>query len=217
MVYDVVAVLVAVLAALIFVLSLKLLLAKGWLLMWLKGSLGMAVALAATVLALAAWDLHSYKTPSPEGTIAHLSFKKLEPQSYSVNIKSANGYEDNFVVDGDMWQLDSRVLRWHQSLSKLGLGAGFRLAMISGRYYSYEDDQSKRRIQHDIKHSAAPVEFDIWHFVHNNPGLFPWIRASLANASYVPMADSALYAVELHANGISVKALNSTAKAQNFH
>jgi hypothetical protein len=45
-----------------------------------------------------------------------------------------DGERETFVLDGDEWQLDARVLKWHGAATLLGLDTGYRLDRIGGRY-----------------------------------------------------------------------------------
>jgi hypothetical protein len=210
MVFLSVAILVALVAVGLLFFGLRLLFGRHWLLGWLRGMLGIAFTALAAALALAAWDLHSYRQVQTEQPIATLAFSKLEPKRFSVVVGDQNGDERRLELSGDMWQLDVRLLKWADALARLGLKPGYRLDRLSGRYLSLEDEQQLPRTVLALTEHQPAV--DAWHWLHQLDRYLPVIDAQYGSATYMPMIDGALFSVGMGSSGLVARPLNDRAK-----
>src|SRR5690606_464051 len=119
------AVAIAVVGLIILWIALRMLFGGNWLLGWLRGTIGLLVLAGAALIGLVAWDVYSYR-PLPDGTpLATLSFEADGDQRYQVKIEQ--GRQLQFAtLEGDLWQLDARVLRWKGVATLIGLEPGYR-------------------------------------------------------------------------------------------
>jgi len=200
----------AVLALAVLAVALRLLLGRDWLLGWLRGSVGLLLAGVAIVVALAAWDLHGYQALSAEQPLGTLAFKALGAQHFAVNLVDRAGKERHFELQGDMWQLDARVLKWMTPLARIGFQPGYRIDRLSGRYLSLEDEQSQPHTVIGLREDT-PV-FDTWFWLHRVNRYFSLIDATYGSATYLPMADGALFSVNMGGSGLVARPLNDRAK-----
>lgn len=210
MIYPVVAVVLALIAAVIVLFGLRLLFNRHWLLGWLRGMFGLAIVGVAVILALAAWDLRSYKQVLAEQPVATLTFNKLEPQHYGVMLVFPDNREQRVELSGDLWQLDARVLKWSTALAGLGLKPGYRLDRISGRYLSLEDEQNRPRSVAAL--STEKTVLDAWYWLRQVNQRFTVLDAQYGSAAYLPMADGAMFTVNIGPSGLVAKPLNDRAK-----
>lgn len=202
---------VIIVLALVIVLGAGRLLLKGrWIFGWIRGMSGLLLLLLAVVLVFGALDLYSYKQLSREETVATLSFTREQPQHYKVSLVTSAGHEQQFELYGDLWQLDARLLKWNKTLTGLGLSPGYRLDRLSGRYYSLEQEKSDQRSVYELGDSKSMV--DIWHWIREYGGGVAPVDASYGSATYLPMADGALFAVNLSGTGLLARPLNDRAK-----
>lgn len=209
MIYLGVAIVLALIAVLIFLVSLRLLIGN-WILAWLRGSAGLLLAGFAVVLALAAWDTHRYQQISDVRPIATLAFSKIDDKQFNVNVIDQVGNEQRYQLSGDLWQLDARVLKWFDGLTRFGVKPGYRLARLSGRYVALADEQK-------LPHSAIDLQtdqpfFDVWSQLRGVNRYFSVVEAQEATAAYLPMADGALYSISVGRNGLVAQPLNERAK-----
>jgi hypothetical protein len=209
MIYLAIAVGLGVLAALIALLALRLLIGP-WLLGWLRGSVGLVLAAVALVVGLAAWDLHGYKAVLAERPIGTLAFNMLGEQRYAATLVDDAGNEQRFELLGDMWQLDVRVLKWTNALARLGFKPGYRLDRLSGRYLSLEDEQNRPRSLIALRSDEPPL--DVWYWLRRVNRHFSLIDAAYGSATYLPMADGALFGVSMGHSGLVARPLNDRAK-----
>ncbi len=209
MIYIGVAIVLALIAVLILVLSLRLLIGN-WIIAWLRGSAGLLLAGCAVVLTLAAWDVHSYQQISDVSPIATLAFNRLDNKQFNVSVIDQAGNEQRYQLSGDLWQIDVRLLKWVDTLARLGIKPGYRLDRLSGRYLSLEDEQ---KLPHTAValHPEQPL-FDAWSLLREINRYFPLIDAQYGSAAYLPMVDGALYSVGIGSSGVVAKPLNERAK-----
>lgn len=210
MIYWGLAIALAVIAAAVAVLALRLLLGRHWLLGWLRGMCGFALAALAVAIALAAWDLHGYKPLSAEQPVATLAFNALGEQQFAVNLVEPSGRERRFELRGDMWQLDARVLKWTDVLARIGFKPGYRLDRLSGRYLSLEDEQKQPHTAVGLREDQPWL--DTWSWLHRVNQRFTLIDATYGSATYLPMADGALFSVDMGGSGLVARPLNDRAR-----
>ena len=211
MAYTVLAGLLIVLAFVVILVAARLLIKGSWIFGWLKGTIGLALVAVGVVLALVALDFHSYKQISLEQSVANISFSKIAPQHFKVSLVDTEGQEHVHELKGDLWQLDARIMKWHNTIAGLGVGTGYRLDRISGRYYSLEKEQNEDRTVYKLNNSNSAL--DLWAWLQDYGRYFSLIDATYGSATYQPMADGALFSVTLSNTGLLARPLNSRAKA----
>ncbi len=114
-----------------------------------------------------------------------------------------------FRLRGDEWQVDARVLKWHAFANLVGFDAAYRLERISGRYAHIEDERSQPRTVYDL-HAAGRI--DPWELVHRYRSWIPWMDALYGSATFLPMADGALYEIKVSQSGLIARPLNQAAR-----
>lgn len=181
-----------------------------WIIPWLKGSAGLSLLVVALLLALLAANIHGYRVLSNEEPVATLSFSREASQHYLATLVDAGGVESEFSLEGDLWQIDAKIIKWKGLLAALGLTPGYKLDRIQGRYLSIEQERNKARTVYGL--SAPGVGFDLWDAARQDVFWLPWVDASYGSATFVPMADGAIYAVSLSATGFIARPLNPTAE-----
>src|SRR5690606_18299361 len=191
MFYSVLAIAISLIGLAIVALSLRLLIRRGWLLGWLRGMGGLLLVGSGLMLGMAAFDLYSYQQIVAEKSVATVSFEQLGPQRFNAILVDSDGQENRYELAGDQWQLDARVIKWPNALAALGVKPGFRLDRISGRYYSLEQERRSERTVYALNESELGV--DVWAFFHDSEAIPRIIDAVYGSATFVPMADGALY------------------------
>lgn len=210
MLYTVIAVVIAVIAAAVALAGLRLLLGRHWLLGWLRGSAGLLLVAVAATAAFAAWDLRGYRQILAEKPVATLAFTRAGDQHYKVVLVDEEGNEQRHELYGDMWQLDVRLLKWSDGLARLGLRPGYRLDRLSGRYLSLEAEQ--RRPRSVVALGEGEPALDAWLWLQQLQAYIPLIDAQYGSATYLPMADGALYSVGMGPSGLVARPLNDRAR-----
>lgn len=205
-------VLILVLAAVgVAVLSWRALYNRSWILGWLRGNLGLLLLGVTAWLAALGWDVASYRSLTPETTLATFQFEQVAEQQFRVTMVDHQGGQRHFDLQGDQWQVDARVLQWRGAGAGLLFKSGYRLNEVKGRFYSLSEDRQVRHSDISLSHSRWRV-VDVWAWLHSHPDLQPWLTATYANPVFVPMTDAALYEVRMVAEGLVIRPLNDSAQ-----
>lgn len=203
--FGVVTIVLLTFAAVLILAGLKLLFKPNWFIQFLRGFAGFGLLLVATGTILSALNLASYSQLQEGEDIANVSFTKQNEQSFQatvVNIQT--GAQNAFVIDGDMWQIDARVLR----VAFAGSTPFYKLDRISGRYYSLEQERSSPKTVFSL--AGESVGFDLWRlFKGSDMGI---ISADYGSATFLPMADGAVFTVSIGVSGLQAKPVNSEAQ-----
>jgi len=209
MMYEGMAIGTIVIGALLLLLSLRVLRRSGWLLGWLRGMMGLVLVACGVSMGLLAMDILAYKQLTSESSLATISFERLAEQQYKTWIVDAEGRETIYVLKGDQWQLDARIIKWPGTLAAMGMKPGYRLDRISGRYYSLDMERNAERSVFSIASSQTP--FDLWVWLQRYDTQMPFVDAVYGSAAYVPMEDGASYEVMLSNSGLLARPLNDAA------
>lgn len=210
MFYSVLAIILIILGLAALGWSIKVLLRPGWILGWLRGMAGLALVICSLVLAMVAFDLFSYKQLVAEQSIGTISFQQLGPQRFYATLVDTKGQEQRYELAGDQWQLDVRFIKWPSALAAIGVKPGYRLDRLSGRYYSLEMERRGDRTVYDLSDSRAGI--DVWSFFRERGKSLKLVDAVYGSATFVPMAEGALYEIFLSHSGLLARPLNEPAQ-----
>ncbi|MBA2491032.1 MAG: hypothetical protein ACR2KU_14195 [Gammaproteobacteria bacterium] len=169
-----------------------------------------ALLLASGVLLGAvAVNLRTYPRLTYEQPVAELAFARRGARRFGATIDYPDGTRNAFVLDGDEWQLDARVLKWKGFATVLGLDARYRLERLSGRH---RDLGRARNGPHSVYPLSADVGLNLWNFAQGHKRWIPCVDATYGTAIYLPMADRARYSVRLTPSGLIGRPLNAPAR-----
>lgn len=210
MFYSVLAIILIILGLAALGWSLKVLLRPGWILGWLRGMAGLTLVICSLVLGLVALDLFSYKQLVAEQSIGTISFQQLGPQRFYATLVDTKGEEQRYELAGDQWQLDVRFIKWPTAMAAVGVKPGYRLDRLSGRYYSLDMERRGDRTVYALNDTRAGI--DIWNFFRERGTALKLVDAIYGSATFVPMADSALYEILLSHSGLLARPLNEPAR-----
>lgn len=192
-------------AAILILVGLKLLFKRNWLVQFLRGFCGFGLLLIAFIIIMSGLNIASYAQLSVGEEIANISFKKVNEQNFDATVVNVQtGQFETFNIDGDMWQVDARVLKLFLSSTPF-----YKLERISGRYYSLDQERSNSRSVYPL--TGQSVGFDLWSiFKGQNIGL---LSANYGSATFLPMANDSVFTVSIGASGLVSKPVNSTAQS----
>jgi hypothetical protein len=210
MIYTLISLLLAVIAAYLLFKTAKFLVRNDWLLGWFRGMIGITFICIAAVVGLAAWDLYSYKQIMSEQTVCNVSFKKLDEQHYIATLTDKEGQAKQYDLRGDQWQIDARIVKWNGMIARWGVKPAYRLDRISGRYFDLEKETSATRTAHAI--TASPVGLDVWLLLNKQANWISAVDAIYGSATYLPMKDGANFEVTLSNTGLVARPINEAAR-----
>lgn len=192
-------------------IALFTLLRRDWFVGWLRGMLGFLALAVAVVTGLGALNLNGYKRMDQEAVVATISFDKVDKQLYKANVVlQGSSTELPFEIAGDLWQMDARIIKWKGPFAALGGSPLYKLDRLQGRYYTLEDERTKARSVFAI--SNPDVGFDTWEAFKGLSRHFAWFDADYGSATYLPMADGALFSVRLTFAGMIARPENDRAE-----
>ena len=176
----------------------------------LAGTTGLCLMSLAAAVMLVALNIHTYQRLTYEKPIVTLDFHKLGPQQFGVTLNYIDTNESaEFLLNGDEWQLDARMLRWEPPLQLLGINTFYRLERLNGRYSMIEQEQSEPRTVYPL---AEEQGLDIWSLTREYHHWMKWLDAYYGNATYLPMRDGARYIVSVNQYGLIARPENKPAR-----
>jgi len=172
----------------------------------LGGCIAAALCGAGVILIV---SLFSYGRLVEEERVSRIEFRRIQPQEFQARLMIAGEEDRVFVLRGDEWQMDARIVSWQPPLTVLGLEPMYRLDRLSGRYAEIDREVSEPRSVHPLT-PAMPV--DIWRLARRFPLLTPGVDAYYGTATYAPMADGARFEVSLSRDALIARPANDRAR-----
>lgn len=175
----------------------------------LIGATALALILLSACSALIAANLLTYRRLSFEQPAAELQLTRTGDREFNAVLTYPSGERANFALLGDEWQIDARLLKWHAFANMIGFDTVYRLERISGRYTRIEDERTQARSVYSLN---PPQLIDPWDLVHRYHSWVPWVDALYGSATFLPMADGALYEIKVSQSGLIARPLNQAAR-----
>lgn len=173
------------------------------------GMAGCCAVFFGSALVAVALNLHTYQRLTYERTIADLTFRQFEPRAFGVTLNTDDGSDPRrFVLRGDEWQIDARVLKWYGFANLLGLDSHYRLERLSGRFANLAEERSGPRTVFTL---ARPAGLDLWKVANRYERWFPLVDAVYGSAAYLPMANGARFEVSITQSGLIARPANGAA------
>lgn len=205
--YNALAWATALLALLVLFIALRILFGGRWFLAWLRGTSGLVFFAAALLVGLVAYDLSRYEPLPANKPLLTLSFHRTA-NVYQVDILE-DGVQRSVNLEGDLWQLDVRLLQWKGLAALIGLEPGYRLEKLNSRFLSIEQQSQARYTQAELTHSLYGV--DLWRWLRLGQHDLFMFDAQARRVTYLPMADKAVLNVSLTPTGLLAEPMNEAA------
>jgi hypothetical protein len=175
----------------------------------LHGATALVLILLGVCALLVGANVRTYQRLSVEQPAGELQLARTGDQAFNAVLTYPNGAQEIFALRGDEWQVDARLLKWHVLANLLGFDAAYRLERIGGRYANVDDERSR---PHTVYSLNQPQRVDLWELVHRYHWWVPWVDALYGSATYLPMADGALYEIKVSQTGLIARPLNQAAR-----
>jgi len=207
---DAIALLIAIFGALLLILACQRLVRARFLAATGSALMGLLLLAGAGLFFIVSLNLHTYARLTYERPVAEIVFESRSPQHYSATLTEVpNGEMQIFMLAGDEWQLDARVLKWRGWANLLGLDTQYRLERVSGRYRNLEQERHDERTVYGLSENPG---IDVWQLTTEYPRWLPFVDAVYGSATYLPMADGARYQVSITQSGLIARPLNPAAQ-----
>ena len=165
-----------------------------------KASVVSTVAAAAAVFGLGGLNLYTYHRFTEEMPVAELAFEQLEARRFRVTLSALDTPDRQFVLQGDEWQLDARMIKWTDWLTFLGESPLYRLDRLSGRYIEIGEARRNGLSAHALSDDDTGI--DIWAFAREAGDWLPGVDAAYGSSVFLPMRDGAIYEVSISRTGL---------------
>lgn len=173
--------------------------------------MGLSLLAVAALLFVVSLNLHTYARLTHEQPVAEIVFEARGPQQFRATLAQVpSGEMQLFMLSGDEWQIDARVLKWRGWANLLGLDAQYRLERIGGRYRDIEQEHNAPRTVYSLSENPG---LDLWMLSTRYPRWLPFVDAVYGSATYMPMADGARYQISMTQSGLIARPINPAAAA----
>ncbi len=143
MISDAVILIIAIFGLLLLILACQRLFRARFLAAGGSAMMGSLLLAVAAMLFVVSLNLHTYARLTHERPVAEIVFEQRGEQTFNATLTQVpNGEIQMFVLSGDEWQLDARVLKWKGWANLFGLDAQYRLERVSGRYRNIDQERS---------------------------------------------------------------------------
>lgn len=174
-----------------------------------SGVTGCGFLALGALLAAVAFNLQTYARLTYEQPVAAINFERQGERRYLARLEQPDAPSRDYVLVGDEWQLDARVLKWRAPANLLGLNARYRLERLSGRYADVGDEKTRLRSVHGL---AAERGLNVWKLARRYRRWLPLVDTRYGSAAYLPMADGARFSVSLTQSGLIARPENEAAQ-----
>ena len=173
------------------------------------GLLALGVVLIGIAALVVASSLREYQRLVSEERIGVLHLSRVAYHQFNGVFTNTAGDTTDFLLRGDEWQVDAKVLKWPGLAVLAGFSTGYRLDRISGRYTNIDDE---RKLPRTVYAFYPPQEVDLWDFIDQHRAWIPWVDAFYGSATFLPMADGADYEISITPTGLIARPLNDAAR-----
>lgn len=158
------------------------------------------------ILSLIGSNVLTYHRLTHESPIALLDIEQIKHQQFRVKLlQLENCRKLSYDINGDEWQLDARIIKWHGWANLLGLDASFQLDRISGRYQSIAQQRSHLPTVYSLE---TKQKYDLW-ALKTKYNWLPWLDAKYGQSVFLAMKNDQSYQIFMTQSGLIARAFES--------
>ena len=174
---------------------------------------GLIVFSAFVIVLLVYSNLHTYQRLTYEVSIADIYVRKLAHQKYQLSLSYSSEDKDQryYILEGDQWQLDARILKWKGWVNLLGLDSFYQLDRLSGRFDDAELAGQHLPTIYDLSPQLRGI--DLWKMKKILQSKISFVDTLFGQGVFMPMLDGAHFQVSIGQSGLLVRPVNDVAKA----
>ena len=181
---------------------------------------GCLFVVAGSAVGLVGLNMQTYSRLTYESPVAEIEVKANDPaqKRYAVTIRrlDGTGITQTCEVQGDEWLLSGRVQKWHPWVNVLGVDSTYTLDQMANKYFDAVEANGRPITACSIERPApeanryVPDEWLMWLMAHVQTE-----DRRFGSASYMPLADGAIYHVVMTQSGLNAEPSNDAARAAN--
>ncbi|GIX34767.1 MAG: hypothetical protein KatS3mg126_0546 [Lysobacteraceae bacterium] len=168
----------------------------------LRRLLALVLALLALLAGALGWTLRGYLPWRPGSLVAEVAVRAEAgggaPQRFLVEVALPGRTPERFVLEGDQWQIDVRLLRWRPFLAVLGAPRLFLPERIGARHADLDAERRRPRSVHALHGEERGLE---WRWMRRLLGWLPVLEADFGSSAYLPLIDGTRFRVEVGDQG----------------
>lgn len=172
---------------------------------------GLLLILLAAVSAFLALTLVQFLRLTTDVPVASVSMREQAPGAFVVTTALSGSADRDYVLTGDQWQIDAKVIRWRLPALLAGAPPLYRFERLAGRYTDIRQEQEAPRSVHDLSDWPVP---DLAVLRQVFPNWLPFVDVQYGSAAYMPMFDGARYQVYMDPRGAVVIRPGDTVTAE---
>jgi hypothetical protein len=143
-----------------------------------------------------------YRALTREDVVATVTTRRVSEQQFEASVRFPDGRDTVFVLAGDEFYMDARILKWKPIANVLGLHTDYELDRISGRYLDLEAEQSSQRTVFALG-SSKPI--DLFELRRRHPILGWLVDAEYGSGTFIATDDQALFDVLVSTTGLMIR------------
>jgi hypothetical protein len=156
----------------------------------------------AALFATLSVSTQGYRALIREEVVASVSTHKIAEQQFEARVRFPDGRDTVFILKGDEFYVDARILKWKPIANVLGLHTDYELDRISGRYQDLEAEQSNPRTVFALS-AAKPL--DLFDLRRRHPLLGWLVDAEYGSGTFIASDDQAMFDVLVSTSGLLVR------------
>lgn len=159
---------------------------------------GLVFVCLGCVTGLLALSLVQFVRLTTDQPVARVDIRQQADGQFQLNTDAPGLGARQYVLYGDQWQIDARVVRWKLPALVAGVPPLYRLERLSGRYSDAAREAAATRSVHALDDWPAP---DLGSLKKSFPNWFPFVDVQFGSGAYMPMFDGARYQVFMDPRG----------------
>ncbi|HAP27349.1 hypothetical protein [Achromobacter sp.] len=159
---------------------------------------GLLLVCLGCVSGLLALSLVQFVRLTTDQPVARIDIRQQAEGQFQVNANAPGIGDKQYVLYGDQWQIDARVVRWKLPALMAGVPPLYRLERLSGRYSDAAREATATRSVHPLDDWPAP---DLGSLKKSFPNWFPFVDVQFGSGAYMPLFDGARYQVFMDPRG----------------
>ncbi|ARP79531.1 hypothetical protein CAL12_00940 [Bordetella genomosp. 8] len=159
---------------------------------------GLLLLALACVSGILAATLYQFLRLTSDEPVAVLTLREQAPRQFVATAELQGKAAEDFVLRGDEWQIDARMVRWRLPALLAGVPPLYRLERLSGRYADPAAEQSEPRTVYALGPAGTP---DLARLKQRFPDWLPFVDVQYGSAAYMPMFDGARFRVFVDPRG----------------
>ncbi|MGO4399072.1 hypothetical protein [Achromobacter sp. PAB15] len=159
---------------------------------------GLMLVLLGCVSGLLALSLVQFFRLTTDESVARVEIAQQTDGQFQLTTTAPGIGPKQYVLYGDQWQIDARVVRWKLPALMAGVPPLYRLERLSGRYSDTAREASATRSVHALDDWPAP---DLGSLKKSFPNWLPFVDVQFGSGAYMPMFDGAKYQVFMDPRG----------------